>query len=114
MATAIYIQKGEILDFTNTGETDIEYHDVVSLTNRIGIAKESITTGSTGSVAVVGVYELPADTTAAFVTGEPLYWDETNAKVVKTTGDIVAGWAFADKVTADSTVLVKIGGQYEF
>ncbi|MCC5467630.1 DUF2190 family protein [Pelosinus baikalensis] len=108
-AIAIYVQKGEILDFNNTGDTDIDYNEVVSLTNRIGIAKESITIGSTGSVAVVGVYELPADTTAAFVTGEPLYWDETNAKVVKTPGDIVAGWAFSNKATAGTNALVKIG-----
>jgi len=110
MATAIYIQKGETLDFINTGETDIEYNDVVSLTNRIGIAQEPISTESVGSVAVVGVYELPADATTAFVTGEALYWDATNAKVVKTAGDIAAGWAFADKAATGTTVLVKIGG----
>ena len=107
MAKAVYVQKGEILDFKNTGEADIEYNDVVSLTDRVGIAKESIAVGSTGSVAVVGVYELPADTTASFVTGEVLYWD--NAKVVKTAGDIIAGWAFTDKATAGANILVKIG-----
>ena len=109
MTKAVYVQKGETLDFTNTGAEDIEYNEVISLTDRIGIAQESIPIGATGSVAVAGVYELPADTTVAFATGENLYWDATNSKVVKTAGDIVAGWAFNDKVTAGANVLVKIG-----
>jgi predicted RecA/RadA family phage recombinase len=109
MAKAIYVQKGEINDFANTTAAEIEYNDVVPLAHRIGIAKEIIPVGAVGSLAVTGVYELPADTTAAFTNGETLYWDAANAKVVKTSGDIVAGWAFADKVTAGTTALVKIG-----
>jgi predicted RecA/RadA family phage recombinase len=108
-AIASYVQKGEIMDFNNTGDADIDYNEVVSLTNRIGIAKESIPIGSTGSVGVEGVYELPAETTAAFVDGETLYWDKTNAKVVKTPGDIMAGWAFSNKAVAGTNALVKIG-----
>ncbi|MGL5514008.1 MAG: capsid cement protein [Sporomusa sp.] len=110
MAKAIYVQKGEIMDFINNGTETIGYDDVVELSNRIGIAKEQIEPGKVGSVSVAGVYELPADTAAAFVTGDSLYWKSADGKIVKTaTGNIPAGWAFADKAAAGASVLVKIG-----
>lgn len=109
MAKAIYVQKGEILDFTNTTGEEIGYNDVVTLDSRIGVAKDIIPVNAVGSVAVTGTYELPADTTAAFVVGEQLYWDETAGKVVKTAGDIAAGWAFGNKIAAGAVALVKIG-----
>lgn len=109
MAKAVYVQKGEILDFLNTTATEIGYNDVVTLGSRIGVAKDIIPVDALGSVVVTGVYELPADTAAAFVAGEPLYWDETAGKVVKTAGDIAAGWAFGNKIAAGAVALVKIG-----
>ncbi len=109
MAKANYVQKGEILDFKNTGDEAIGYHDLVVMGGRVGVAQEVIPAGGVGSVSVTGVYEVPADTTAAFVTGETLYWDEENSKVVKTAGAVVAGWSFTDKVTAGAVALVKIG-----
>lgn len=109
MAKAEYVQKGEVLDFVNTTEEEIGYKDIVALESRIGVSKEVIPVDGVGSVDVTGVFELPAVTTAAFVTGEPLYWDVAAGKVVKTAGDISAGYAFADKLTADAVALVKIG-----
>lgn len=109
MAQAVYVQKGEILDFTNTTEAEIGYNEIIPLGGRIGVSKEAIPVGAVGSVAVTGVYEVPADTVAAFVAGETLYWDAEAGKAVKTAGDIVAGWAFADKAAAGSAALVKIG-----
>lgn len=110
MAKAAYYQKGEVLDYTNNTAESIAYNDVVVLGSRIGVAAENIPVGGIGSVSVVGVYEVPADATTAFVTGDALYWDKTNGKVIKTAGGISAGWAFNDKAAAGATVLVKIGG----
>ena len=109
MAKAEYVKKGEVLDFENTTAAEIGYNDVVPLKNRIGVSREVIPVNSVGSVVVTGVFELPAVTTAAFAVGEPLYWDAATGKVVKTAGDISAGYAFADKIQTGAVALVKIG-----
>lgn len=107
MAKAVYVQKGDTLDFTNNTGTDIAYKDVVTIGSRIGVALEPIAVGTTGSVGVSGVYSLPADNTNAFTAGDPLYF--AGGKVVKTAGGVSAGWAFGDKATADAVANVKIG-----
>jgi len=108
MSKAVFVQKGDILDFTNSGTTDIEYMEVVVVGARIGVAQEPIAKDATGSVSVSGVYQIPADSTTAFAVGDELFWDKTNGKAIKTAGGISAGWAFADKTVAGIDILVKI------
>lgn len=108
MSKAVFVQKGDILDYTNNSTNDIGYMDVVVLGGRVGVALEAILVGATGSVSVSGVYQIAADNTTAFAVGDALFWDKTNGKAIKTSGGIAAGWVFADKVAADTNVLVKI------
>lgn len=104
-----YIQKGETIDYTNPGPVPIAYGSVVNLTNRIGIAGENIDVGATGSVHVVGVYELPAINTAAFNVGDQLYWDPVAGVLTNVDqNNIPAGWATEPKALADTTARVKI------
>ena len=60
MAKATFVQKGDNIDFT--AAADIAYMDVVTLTDRIGVALENIANGATGTVTLTGVFEFPAAT----------------------------------------------------
>ncbi|TZE81996.1 DUF2190 family protein [Calorimonas adulescens] len=108
MAKGTYIQKGYIIDFTNSTGTDIAYGDVVPIGARIGIAAEDIAKDATGSLNVSGVFELPADNTAAFAVGDEVYWDDAGSKLTKTAGAIKAGWVIEPKAQAGTTAKVKI------
>lgn len=107
MPKAIYVQKGENINFTNTTGSDIGYMDIVPFSSRLGVALEPIAVNATGTVSVTGVYDLPADNTTAFATSDALYW--SGGKVVKTAGGVSAGFAVADKALAGTVVSAKIG-----
>jgi len=90
--------------------SDVSLRDVVPFgTTNIGVAQTEGLTGEDISVELVGVYELPADTTEGFSIGDTALWDVDN-KVVISTGTVTAGLILSEKVAgADGTVLVKIG-----
>jgi predicted RecA/RadA family phage recombinase len=99
--------KGHVIDYT--AGADIAYGDVVSLTTRIGVALEPIANTATGSVAIEGIWELPAITGTAFAVGDALYWDVSESKLTTTSTDnIPAGWATQIKASAAATAFVKI------
>lgn len=105
---ARYIQKGKIVDFTNTTDSDILYRDVLVLTSRIGVAECNIPKGGSGSVGLDGVYEMPAETSVAFSVGQKLFWDTDNKCLTATAGEIEAGIAVEPKDSAASSGLVKL------
>lgn len=109
MSTANYVQEGETIDFLNSTESDIAYHEVVPIVSRIGIAGEPIPKGQVGSLMVCGVYECPAESTVAFNIGDKLYWSTTTNVLTKTPdANIPAGFAAAPKATADTVACVQI------
>lgn len=56
---AEYVQRGEILDYTNqTGKT-IEAGEVVVFGNRIAVAGTTILEGEIGTLHMTGVYRVP-------------------------------------------------------
>lgn len=103
-----YVQRGETIDYLNNGETDIKANDVVSLGTRIGIAGCDIPVGATGSVHVIGVYDIPASTSEAYVVGQAVYWKDAAITSVSTDA-VPAGWVVEPKATAKSLARVKIG-----
>lgn len=82
MAKASYMQKGDVIDYTNAAESAVEYHDVLVIGSLVGVAEEPIPKDSTGSVAIVGVFSLPTDA-SDITAGAPVYWDATSGKAVK-------------------------------
>lgn len=88
--SAIYYQKGDIIDYKNEGEDAIEYRDVVTIGSLIGIATEKIEAGATGSVAVDGVWQLPCP--ESIEAGKAVYWDGDAAAA---SGETFAGVAMA-------------------
>lgn len=105
---AQYVQRGETIDFKNVGVVDIKSNDVVSLTTRIGVAGGNIPVGATGSVNVIGVFDLPASTAEAFTVGQAVYWKDTSL-VSASAGAVPAGWVVDAKALANSKARVKIG-----
>lgn len=104
---AIYIQRGDVIDFKNETAANIETGDVVTLGSRIGVAVADIPIGATGSVSTSGVYEIEAETTAAFNVGQAIYFED--GKLTATSGSVSAGFAVASKLAVTAKARVKIG-----
>lgn len=106
---ATYIQKGDVIDYVNSGAAKIAAGDIVTIGNRIGIAGTDIAVGATGTLALEGVFEIPKATGAVTV-GAVLYLD-ANGKATATKGDLttVIGIAIAAAESADTVVRAKLG-----
>ena len=91
MSKAAYWQRGESLDYPNTGDTVIEANTIVSLGTRIGIIGTDINPGEKGSVHVTGVYEIEKTVDGAIEMGAAVYFDGTG--ITTATGGTPAGYA---------------------
>ena len=100
MTTAAYLQRGEALDYTNATEETIPHGAVVT-----GCP---IPPGKTGTLHMVGVYEVKKTGTAAVEQGAAVYLDGDG--ITDTEGDVVAGYAAAPAAANDATILVKLCG----
>lgn len=108
---ANYVQEGRIINYANTGEKAIAYGDVVVLTEIIGVATMNIPAGATGTVEITGVYEMSAETTSAFSTGQTVYWvDDKLTTTQPETGAVVGGRVIEPKAQASAVALVKLVG----
>lgn len=107
--SANFIQDGATITYTNGGVAAIAYKDVVDLGTRIAVAAEAIAVGASGSISVVGVYELPAINTAEFAQGDEVFWDGVAGKLTNTPGDLSrAGWCVEAKAETGTTARIKI------
>ena len=94
-----YVQDGAVIQHTASGSA-ITAGSVVVMGNVLGVALVDIADGSTGSVAVKGVFSLPKVTGAVIAKGDSLTWDvsagnfDDNAAVAAS-GDITGAAAFA-------------------
>ena len=104
-----YVHIGESIDYQNLGTNAIKYGDVIALGSRIGVASADIAVGALGTLAVLGVFDMPAAGTEAFVVGDDLYWD--GSKLTKTAGtNPKAGWCTLAKTAAGTVGRVKLIG----
>ncbi len=92
------------LDYTNSGSA-ISAGDPVDLSDSVGVAIDDIANGTTGPLAMAGVFNLPAATGVSWSRG---------ARVNLAAGEItsgagtVAGLAYNDKSSGDTSCLVSI------
>lgn len=106
---AKYWQRGEALDYT-AADAAVANGQVVSLGNRIGVAGDDIPEGETGTLHVMGVFEMEKDTTVSVTMGASLYYDESAQKITTDpSGNVPAGYAAADAAQSATTALVNIG-----
>lgn len=116
MARAIFMQKGRVLDYPNTGQLNIGYGDVLVVGGHIGIAADNIAVGEVGAVHMTGVFEIPKSGAMAIEMGADVYFDGegiTTAADNGETGDAKvaytpAGYAAAAAAAGDNGVQVKL------
>ena len=108
---ARFVHDGKSIDYTP--DSDIAVGQVVVQGDLIGIAKIEIPTGRTGSLALVGVYDVAkaTGTGTAIAVGADVYWDEAEA-VAKTDDESGANKYLGKTILAagddDATVRVRL------
>lgn len=106
---AIYVQKGETLDYTP--DADVTAGSIVPLTSRIGIAAAPISAGETGTLQMEGVFRFPKASGEEIQMGAAVFYDAaTSAITTAADGNTPAGYAAAPALAKDSGVLVKLLG----
>ncbi len=110
MSKAAFWQRGEALDYTNTGTKTIEANTIISFGGHIGIAGTDILPGEVGSLHVTGVFEMPKTATGAVEMGTDVYYDGTGITDTKGDDTPLAGYAAQAAAASDTVILVKLGG----
>lgn len=108
MSKAAYWQRGESLDYKNSGDTVIEANTIIELGTRIGVAGTSINPGETGSVHVTGVFEIEKTAAGEVAMGAAVYFDGTG--ITTETSGTPAGYAAAPAEADAAVILVKLLG----
>ena len=111
MATATFVHDGKSIDYTPGA--DVSAGDVVVQGDLVGIAKLDIASGALGSLAVVGVFDLPKATGGgtAITAGAKVYWDagDEEAKADDESGaNKYLGKVVRAAADADETVRVRL------
>ena len=123
---AVYVQRGENLDFRNETGEYIEAGDVVVFGGRIGVAGTDIPPGELGSIHMTEVYRLSKKAGEAVSAGMDVYYTPDGITASAEAGTawsggeeetaaagaepVLAGYAVEDAAEDDTTVLVKLAG----
>jgi len=111
MATAIFVQEGDAVDYTPG--TDVASGDVVVQGDLVGVAPRPIPANTSGGLAVEGVFDFPKSTAggSGIAVGTVVYWDATNKVATATsTGNKQLGRTVLAAADADTTVRVRLDG----
>lgn len=107
---AIYVQKGESVDFIPSA--NVSAGDVVVSGDLVGIAKLDIATSTLGSLSLRGVFDI-VKASGAISFGAAVYWDETNSNATAVaTGNKYLGKAVRSAESTDATVRVLLNAPY--
>jgi predicted RecA/RadA family phage recombinase len=109
MATAAFWQRGEALDYPNTSGSKIAANTIVVVGSRVGVIGGDIENGSTGSIHMGGVWEMPKTGSSAISLGQTVYWDGSGITDVSTS-NTEAGYAAAAAAADATSILVKLNG----
>lgn len=76
-----------------------------------GVHARDAAIGEKATVQLYGVFAVTKLTTDAPAQGALLYWDNTNKRLTTTSsGNTLAGWAFAAAINGDTTVQIRLLG----
>jgi len=101
-----YLGEGASINYTATG--NVTEGTLVQFTNVVGVALNTVTTGTVVPVAVVGEYSLTKTAAAdtGFTQGDAVYVSSTGKINNTATGDKFVGFASAAAVTGATSVTV--------
>lgn len=108
MPKAIYIQKGDTIDFVNETEKLIESGEIINLSTRIAIAGCDINPKETGTLHLTGIYEMPKNENETIDFGKFVYLN-SDGKITLETAEgknVVAGLAV--ETSQGTTIKVRI------
>jgi predicted RecA/RadA family phage recombinase len=109
MATVIFVQNGDAIDYTPTA--DVAAGAVVVQGELVGVARTPIAANALGSLAVTGVFDFPKATGGgtAITAGALCYWDATNQRATtSSSGNKLLGKCVKAAADADATVRVRM------
>ena len=106
-----FLQNGKVMHYTNPSASDpILYLTPVVVGELVGVALTDIAPKEDGSLAVEGVFRLPAKSGEAFAVGQQLYWDPSAKQLTTTDSSLKKiGYAFAAKASEGTAAAVKLG-----
>lgn len=107
---ATYWQRGEAIDYKNTGTATIEAGTCVIVGSVLGVAGTDIPAGEVGSLHVTGVFEIPKKASVALTAGQKVTFTDANGIDAAGSGATVFGYAVEAAAAADATALVKLLG----
>lgn len=104
-----YLQAGNNIDYTNGGASVIASGAMVRVGAMLGIALFSIAVGETGTLALIGVWELPKVSATAVAAGDMLDYTALtglmDVGITAVAGDLtMAATAWAPAGAGDATV----------
>lgn len=76
--TSKFVQVGEVLNYTAAADTPV--NAIVKAGLLLGVAAVNIKAGTTGSVLLQGVFEVPKETAAVFAQGDAVLFDAATKK----------------------------------
>lgn len=106
-----YVQNGDVVQYT--AGADKTSGQVVAIGNTLGVCTAAIANGSTGPVALTGVFTVPKVSAAVIAQGESLTWDASAAAfddnlAAPAAGDITGAAAVAFEAAGNGVTSLKV------
>jgi len=89
MPQGVFVSSGECIDYTPGSA--VTAGDVVIQGDLVGIATRPIAAGTTGALAVSGIFDIVKASGTVFTAGQKVYWDASNKVAVTTDGGGTGG-----------------------
>jgi len=109
MATAVFVQDGDAIDYTPVG--DVSAGDVVVQGGLVAISKRDIAANTLGALVVEGVFDVAKATDVSFAAGDNVYWNATAEQAATSDGggaNKLMGPCVKAAALADTTVRTKL------
>jgi len=100
-----FVQNGDRMQYANASGSTITSGTPILVGKRVGIAVADIPTGTTGVLAMEGVFTVTKLSTDVIAQGVVVYWDDTAKKfTVVASTNTIAGYAQAAAGASTTTV----------
>lgn len=103
MGKASYWQRGETIDYVNSGTEIIEANTVIVLGSRIGVVGTDILPGGKGSLHVTGVFGMPKGS-GEIAAGADVYYLESDGVIIAAPAEAAAAESGGEQPAAVNNV----------
>jgi predicted RecA/RadA family phage recombinase len=103
-----HIEEGKSMPWTNSTGSAVAAGTTLLVGSILCVALGNIAVGAEGQLATEEVWEVAKEAPLVIAQGDQLYWDAANSVATKTDTDVPCGKAFAETLSASTTVLIKL------